>query len=182
LLESAIVSTCRELERSWYDNIVFEDRKPRELAKPIIHLESYLTDRQQRLRGLFDTIEFLISLGLRLPESPKEFQRSWIYEISTKGLIILSPKLDRWPWEAKDDKPGIDCWTTYSFMSSVETFRFYLERACATEDEPDSVRFEMKEDLQETETFDPKESLSKFSWLRRPDPTDCGCEDCVGWA
>ena len=88
LLESAIASTCKEPEISWYDNIVFEGRKPRELAQPVIRPESYPTDQQRRLRSLFDTIESPISLGLRLPVDSKEFQHLWRYVIFTEVFIV----------------------------------------------------------------------------------------------
>lgn len=182
LLEIAIISILRILEKWWYDDILFKgsakrregDNEPlRELSQSLGHRGLIPMDRQQRLRNLFGTVEFLISFGLRLPMTPREFQHMWIFEVIREGVIVHSPNWDRWPWETKYGQTDTDCWTNYSFMASVYTFRYYLEKACTEEDVLDWERIEMPQDVKETAGFSPKEFLSQFPWLPFPDPRYC---------
>jgi hypothetical protein len=103
--------------------------------------------REQRLRNLFGTIEFLISLGLRLAGTLWDFIQTRLYEAET----INSPNWYKWLLKGIRGKPDTNSWINQSFRTSIDTFRYYLQRACAEEEDDGFERKMIKilEDFEE---------------------------------
>lgn len=172
LLESAAISVFHELESWWYDDIPFEHIAVRGKGQDILLREQWHlvanrkstldhVYREQRLRNLFDMIEFLISLGLKLAGSLWDLIQRRLYKAET----INSPNWYKRLLKGIHGKSDTDSWINQSFRSNIGTFRYYLQRACAEEEYDGFERNMIKilKDSEERPCFYPEKC---FSWFR----------------
>lgn len=126
-----------------------------------------------RLEELFNMVEFLLHLGLRLTETPDEFQHSWVLERVIDGEIVVSPHWTRWPWEVGDGKLDSTFWVNDIFVANSITFCYYIKRACVQLDGPNWIDNPME--IVSTANFHLKGYHLGVFGLPRPELADCGC-------